>query len=229
MRGIFSKYKFKNFQTDQGTEFFNSEVKKLVNEFNINHYSSFSEKKASICERFNKTLKNKMWMYFSEKGNYKWLDVLSKLVSDYNKKFHSTIEMRPVDVKKSNEKSVLLNIIKNRKASPVLKVKFKKGDRVRISKFKREFTKGYWPQWSNEIYTIWKVQLTKPVTYLLKDDTGEILKGCFYQQELSKTHFDGIYLVEKVLKKRGDELFVRWLGFDKTHDSWIKKKDLVNK
>lgn len=227
LKPVFERYKMKNFQTDQGLEFFNSDVKTLVRKFNINHYFTYSEKKASICERFNRTLKSKMWRYFSEKGNYKWIDILPTLVNNYNRTFHSTIGMKPYEVNKSNENMVLKNILKNRRPIKKVNIKFKVGDRVRVSRFKREFAKGYWPQWSNEIYSVCKVQLTSPVTYLLKDGKGEILKGGFYQQELSKTQLGDIYLVEKVLRKKGEKLFVRWLGFDKSHDSWINKADLV--
>lgn len=228
LKPVFTKYKMRHFQTDQGLEFFNSDVKALTSQFNINHYFTHSEKKASICERFNRTLKNKMWRYFSEQGNYKWLDKLPELLNDYNRTYHSTIGMKPVEVNRTNEKTVLLNIAdKNKKVIKSSIVKFKIGDRVRVSRFKREFVKGYWPQWSNEIYTVCKVQQTKPITYLLKDDRGGVLKGGFYQYELSKTHLGEVYLVEKVLRKKGDKLLVRWLGFDKSHDSWINKTDLV--
>lgn len=227
LRPIFTNHKMKHFQTDKGTEFFNSDVRSIVNHFNINHYSTYSDKKASICERFNRTLKNKMWQCFSEQGNYKWIGILPKLVSDYNRTYHSTIRMKPIEVNKTNESLVRLNILKSRKSFNKPKRKYNVGDRVRISRFKREFSKGYWPQWSNEVYSIWKVQATNPITYIIKDDDGEVLRGGFYQQELSKTQLGEVYLVEKVLKKKGDKLFVRWLGFDKKHDSWIDKKDLV--
>ena len=66
------------------------------------------------------------------------------------------------------------------------KQKFKAGDRVRISKHKMTFAKGYTPNWTNEIFTVHSVRPTVPVTYLLKDHTGEVLKGSFYEYEISK-------------------------------------------
>lgn len=71
---------------------------------------------------------------------------------------------------------------------------------------------------------MWKVQITNPVTYLLRDTSGQVLKGGLYQHELSKTKYSDTYLIQKVVKKQGNRLLVRWLGFDKTHDSWINKK-----
>lgn len=101
----------KNFQTDKGTEFFNLDVRSIGNRFNINHYSTYSDKKASIYERFNRTSKNKIWQCFSEQGNYKWIGILLKLVSDYNRTYHSTFRMKPIEVNKTNKSLVRLNIM----------------------------------------------------------------------------------------------------------------------
>lgn len=81
----------KNIHVDRGTEFYNAKVKQLLKTHNINLYSTYSEKKASICERFNRTLKTKMWKKFSFNGNYKWYDMLPGLISDYN----DTIKIEP--------------------------------------------------------------------------------------------------------------------------------------
>jgi hypothetical protein len=223
---VLKKYPMKHFQTDQGKEWFNLKVKALFEKYNINHYATFSDMKASIVERFNRTLKTKMWRLFSVNGNYKWLELLPLLIDNYNNTIHRTIGLKPIDVNKLNEKNVLLKIVNDRKKY-FFKQKFNVGDRVRISRIQKVFTKGYLPRWSNEIFTVWKVQPTNPVTYLLKDDKGEVLKGGFYQEELSKTKIKDTYLIEKVIRKKGDKLLVRWLGFDESHDSWIDKKDLL--
>ena len=81
----------KNLHVDQGLEFYNADVKRLLKAHNINLYSTFSEKKASISERFNRTLKTKMWKRFSLQGSYKWIDILPELVSEYNKTLHWTL------------------------------------------------------------------------------------------------------------------------------------------
>ena len=107
------------------------------------------------------------------------------------------------------------------------KPKFKVGDRVRISKHKQIFTKGYLPNWTNEVFTVHKINPTVPRTYILKDDRGNILEGGFYEQEISKTKYGDIFLVEKILKRKGDRLIVKWLGYDKSHNSWVYKKDVI--
>lgn len=227
---ILQQFPMKHFQTDQGTEWFNSKVKLLLNKYNINHYYTFSDKKASIIERFNRTLKNNMWRNFTQQGNFKWLFILNNLLKTYNDTVHRTIGVKPNQVSSVNEKEILLRIVKNRKVlnnnNNNFKIKFNINDRVRISRLPKQFNKGYWPRWSNEIYTVSKIQPTKPVTYILKDYKGDLIQGGFYEEELSKTRFRDTYLIEKVIKRKGDKLLVRWLGFDKTHDSWIDKKDL---
>lgn len=216
----------KNMQTDMGKEFYNKDFKKLMDKYNIHHYSSYSTKKASIVERVNRTLKNLMWKEFSFQGSYKWRGkLLRDLVYKYNTTKHRTINMKPIDVTKRNEKEILkerYNFIKT-----VDKIsKYQVGDDVRISKYRTQFTKGYTPNYSNEIFKISQVHLTNPITYTLVDYTGSPIKGKFYSEELLKVKYPDIYLVERVLKRRGDMVFVRWLGMDSTHDSWIHKSNV---
>ena len=231
LRPIVSANKMKYLQTDNGKEYYNSAVQTLLNKYGVKHYSTYSEKKASIVERFNRTLKTHMYRAFSEQGHYKWLELLPDLVKVYNNTLHRTIGMKPNQVNESNERIVLQRIRKNTapKVSTLKKPpKFKVGDRVRISKHKMTFSKGYKPNWTNEIFTVHRVRdTTVPTTYLLKDHTGEVLKGGFYEHEMSKTKVGDVYLVEKVLQRKGDRVRVRWLGFDGKHDTWIHKKNLI--
>lgn len=223
---FFKRNKMRHFQTDRGKEFYNPHVQKLLSHHNINHYSTYSDKKAAIVERFNRTLKGMMWRAFTAQGSYKWVKLLPELVAQYNNTVHRSIGVKPVEVNAKNENEIKLRLNKIDKPS-LPSNRFSVGDKVRISKFKKTFTKGYLPNWTNEIFTIHKIQPTIPVTYTLKDSSGIVLKGGFYAYELSKTRFDDVFLVEKVLRRKGDKLLVRWLGYDRTHDSWINKNDLV--
>ena len=213
----------KNLHVDQGTEFYNSEHAELMRQRKIHLYSTFSHLKASIIERFNRTIKNKMWKRFSLRGSYAWYDILQELIKEYNNQKHRTIGMKPNDVTKANE-AVVLRKYKYRhvKTNP----KFKSGDKVRISKSKHVFEKGYTPNWSTEIFTIRRVCRTNPVTYLLKDYLGNPISGGFYEQELSKNKHPDVYLVEKVVGRRKNKLLVKWLGFDSSHNSYIDKDQL---
>lgn len=215
----------KNLQTDDGKEFFNNIFQNLMRMYKINHYSTYSTLKASIVERFNRTLKEKMWREFSFNGNYKWLPMLKGLLHAYNNSTHRTIKMRPIDVNKKNANDLLSSAYNRIKIAP--KGKFKSGDQVRISKFKHAFEKGYTPNWSTEVFTIRKVNMTNPVTYLLDDFQGQSIQGSFYEMELQKTNHPDVFLVEKVLKTKGDQLYVKWLGFSSDHNSWINTSQLL--
>ena len=104
--------------------------------------------------------------------------------------------------------------------------KFKVGDRVRISKYKNIFAKGYTPNWSEEIFVVKKVKNTVPQTYVISDLNGEEIVGSFYDKDLQKTNQQE-FRIEKALKKKGDKLYVKWKGYDNSFNSWINKKDIV--
>ena len=224
---IFRDYKRipKNLQTDQGKEFYNGDFQNFIKKHGINHYSTYSVMKASVVERFNRTLKNKMWKIFTLNGNYKWFDVLPRMLSEYNGRKHRTIGMRPIDVTPAIADRLLSSVYSGIKiAAPA---KFKVGDKVRVSKYKTIFEKGYTPNWSTEVFKIVTVQRTNPVTYLLEDWRGNSVAGGFYEYELLKAAVPDVYLVEKVLRRKGDKVFVKWLGFDNEHNSWIDKENVL--
>jgi len=106
--------------------------------------------------------------------------------------------------------------------------KFKVGDSVRVSKYKTIFEKSYTPNWTTEVFTIVKVQriITNPITYLLEDYRRKSVAGAFYEHELHRATPD-VYLVEKVLRRKGDKVYVKWLGFDGSHNSWIHKNNII--
>lgn len=207
--------------TDNGKEFYNSIFQSLMEKHKIKLYSTYSNLKASIIERFNRTLKTNMWRRFSLNGSFKWLDMLPELIDTYNNTVHRTIKMKPKDVTSRDQIIDRFKSVVKKK-----KPKFKVGDKVRVSKAKHVFEKGYTPNWTTEIFTVSRVSPTNPVTYHLKDYKNEKIKGGFYEQELLKAKYPDVYLIEKVLQRRGDKVLIKWLGFDKEHNSWINKDDL---
>lgn len=225
-----NKNKVINLQTDMGKEFYNTVFKNLMKKHKINHYSTFSEIKAAIVERFNRTLKSDMYKRFSLRGSYKWYDILTELIKKYNNKIHRTIQMKPNQVNKANEDIVRERILQatTPKSEAKPPKRFSLGDTVRISKSKSIFDKKYFPNWTNEVFTIFKVQPTFPESYILKDKDGETLQGGFYGHELLKSKTGNVYLIEKVLKRARNKVLVRWLGFDKnSKDEWIDKSKLL--
>lgn len=227
MKKVFASGRIpKNIHTDQGKEFYNTTFHELMEKYAINHYSTYSTKKAAIVERFNRTLKNKMWKKFSLQGSYRWLTLLPRLVKEYNNTKHRTIQMKPIDVNANVENKLLKERFKYA-MSLKNHTKFNVNDFVRISKYKSNFAKGYTPNWTTEIFQVCKIQLTDPITYKIKDLEGNIIAGGFYEYELLKVKYPKIYLVEKIIKKKGNEIFVKWLGFDEKYNSWIDKNKLV--
>jgi len=224
--------KIKLFQTDQGREFFNNKVSSLLEKYNIKHYFVYSELKASIVERFNRTLKSRLFKHFTATSSNRWIDCIDSIVRQYNNTYHTTIKMKPAEVKKKHEKQILAELnrkklrnIKTRKIKP----KFKIDDIVRISKYKNIFDKSYNFNWTPELFRIISVFPTIPITYQLEDLNSKLILGRFYEYELKKTCLNKnereVYLVEKILKKSGNNLLVKWLGF--SAPSWINKKDLL--
>ena len=104
--------------------------------------------------------------------------------------------------------------------------KFELDNHVRISKYKNIFAKGYTPNWSEEVFVINKIKNTVPWTYAISDLNGEEITGSFYEKELQKTSQEK-FRIEKVLKRKGDKLYVKWKGYDNSFNNWIDKKDLI--
>ena len=223
LKDIFEKRKPEKLWTDKGTEFKNKNVKKL-----IEIYSTENEEKSSIAERWIRTMKEKMFKYFTDNNTYKYIDVLPDLVEDYNNTVHSSTKLTPIDAsKKKNELTVWRNLYPDRYKTSRLNPKFSVGDEVRITKKKKDFEKGYTTRWTEEIFTIKEIRETNPITYKLEDLQGEEIKGTFYEPELQKTK-QQIYRIEKVIEKEKGRSFVKWKGYSDKFNSWVDNKDLID-
>ena len=148
-----------------------------------------------------------------------YIDKLDDRINEYNNTYHKTIKMKPIDVKDNT----YINIDKEVNDKDP---KFKVGDHVRISKYKNIMAKGYTPNWSEEIFLIKRIKNTVPWTYLINDLNGKEIIVTSYEKELQKTNQEE-FRIEKVIKKKGNKLYVKWKGYDNSFNSWIEKKDLV--
>ena len=219
-------------QTDQGTEFLNRVFQKFLRDNNIAFFTVKSGLKASVVERFNRTFKNKMYKYFTYKNTLTYIDVLPTLGKSYDNTYHRSIKMKPSQVTKANEGKVWHTLYGNNIQMRV-RFKFQVGDRVRISKVKRIFKKSYLPNFTEEVFTVYKRFPRQVPVYKNIDDAGEILDGTFYEPELQKIiKNDDVYRVEKVLRKRKrsgvTEYFVYWKGYSDKFNSWVSEKDISN-
>ena len=147
-----------------------------------------------------------------------YIDKLDDIINEYNNTYHRTIKMKPIEVK---DNTYIDSIKEVNDKDP----KFKVGDHVRISKYKNIFAKGYSPNWSGEFFVIKEVKNTVPWTYVINDLNGEEIIGTFYEKELQKTNQQG-FRIEKVIKRKGNKLYVKWKGYDNSFNSWIDKKRL---
>ena len=217
--------------TDKGSEFISKHFKDFLKKKGIRLYHTENEEKSSVVERWNRTMKNKMWKMFSVNNNTIYVDKIDKLVNDYNNTRHSSIKMTPVEAsKKKNEKTVWNNLYSDSIFLKPEKPKFEIGDHVRISKLKRKiFDKGYTPNWTEEIFVIKQINPTKPVTYSIVDLMSESIKGSFYEQELQKAK-QQTFRIEKVIRrdKKKKMALVKWSGYPDKFNSWVSFKDLVN-
>lgn len=218
-------------QTDQGTEFKNKIFQKFLKQNDIKFFTTFNATKASVVERFNRTLKSKMWKYFTSKNTYKYIDVLSELVKSYNHTYHSSIKRAPVEVNDGNESEVWFTLYGDHQPANDSKCTFNVGDTVRVSKVKLTFEKGYESNWSEEIFVITECVKRHPTVYRIKDLLGEEIKGSFYAQELQKVRLKDEYPIEKVLKKRVDknntEYYVKFRGYPEKFNQWIPASNLL--
>lgn len=224
-----SSRKPNNLQTDHGKEFYNNLFQKLLRNYDINHYSTHSVKKASIVERVIRTIKSHLYKLFSLNGSYRWLGPnLNSIVEKYNNTSHRITKHKPIEVNKANQIVVRSNILHTQRPAANRKPKFLVNDSVRVSKFKGDFYKGYTPNWSTEIFNVVKVNNTNPPTYILEDKHKQLILGSFYESEMQRTKFPDIYLIEKVIKRKGTKLFVKWLGLSNEENSWVDKKSLLS-
>ena len=223
LKTIFEERKLEKMWVDKGKEFYNKDVKDL-----IELYSTENEEKSSVVERWIRTMKEKVWKYFSANSTNVYLNQLSDLVKEYNNTRHSSIKMTPTNAsKKENELTVWRNLYPEHLEIRDINPKFSVGDKVRISKKKKTFEKGYTTRWTEEIFTIVEVKHTSPITYKIADLNGVEIRGTFYEPELQKTSQE-LFRIEKVIKTGKKKSLVKWKGYSDDFNSWVDNKDIVN-
>lgn len=236
LRLIFKKHKRipKKLQSDNGREYYNANVKKLCKQHDIIHFSSMSQTKCALVERFQRTLMTKLYRYFTAKNTLKYIDVLEALIKSYNNKYHRTLGMAPVEVTKKNVKAVFQHLYGSVLNKKVQRFRFQIGDLVRISKHKRLFTKGYLRNFTDEYFKVIDRVPSYPVTYRLSDLKDNVIGGIFYQAELQRVRIldpeNKAYKIE-ILKTRNrgknTQYLVHYVGWPKEFDEWVATGQLV--
>jgi hypothetical protein len=234
---------------DSGNEFKGS-CKKYLEDLGITIYLARTKVKASVVERFNRTLKEKMFRYFTfnkelNKGktftgnnfhNKRYLEILPKMIKSYNNSYHRSIKMKPIEVNINNQDEVFENLFKYNINSAqdiykkIIKLKFKKGDYVRIIKEKSIFEKGYTPNWSQKIYIISSVIISNPPIYSIKEITNNSTKnveGYWYTEELQLVDlpFDTL----EIHKEYSDSYLVSKLNSNDNQKQYLIDKNGLEK
>lgn len=236
---IFKERKPEKLQTDKGREFVNKPFLDFLKKHNVHFFTSQDDIiKCSIVERFNRTLKSKIFKYFTFKNTKRYLDVLPEIVNTYNKTVHRSTKYRPVDVNLDNKSSVFNNLYDGKSMRELLKNKMKnsnmsEGDQVRISKHRGVFSKGYHQGWSEEVFNIAKsFNKDRKSMFDIKDLNNERIIGKFYPEEIQKIKLshNPTYQIEKIIRKKksGNKTlyFVKWKDYPDTFNSWIDAKDI---
>jgi len=169
-----------------------------------------------------------MFKYFTANITNKYIDVLGDFVDKYKIQQHKKFIKKMTSVeasKKTNAITVYRNLYPDLTRRP-MRAKYKIGDKVRIQKKKGLFEKGFTPNWTEEVFTVSKVQRTDPITYEVTDYNDEDVQGTFYEQELQKTSQE-IFRIEKVVKKGKTKSLVKWKGYPESFNSWVDNKELI--
>ena len=238
-QAIFDRCGYKPWKlvSDAGKEFTARAVQDYLNEHGIKHYCMYTSPQfhAGMAERANRSVKERLYRYFTHANTRTWLAVIQPIVDAINNSPCSSLGgLRPMDVTFDNagevREAVKEKFIPKKSGSREYKV----GDYVRIERYKHAFQKGYEPNFTSEVFCISELRRSPfPITYHLTDQNGETLKGWFYAQDLSlvKAVESQTWAIERVLEKRksrrGEECLVQWKGFSKEYNSWIPASSII--
>ena len=220
--------------SDLGHEFISGPMKTLLEARGIGLIHTYGPHKSSIVERVQRTIKERMFRYFTHKITYRYIDILDSLAKSYNESVHRTIKTSPLNAF-TNEKYHFPIITNSKKYDKSHKSPLVIDDKVRISRVNRVFIKGYHQGWSTEVFTIYKISSRQGLNiYFLKDFKNTKVIGGFYREELQEIHKpdDPLYRIDKIIRKYGSgkkaRYLVSWLGYPQSFNSIIPASDIVD-
>ena len=223
-------------RTDRGKEFSNKTFQDMLKSEGIQfQICKNPDVKCSVIERAHRTIRDRLYRYFTYKNSYRFNDVLQKFVRGYNATVHGTTGMAPALVTDSDVLAIWQRMNARLGKIPIARLKFRVGQHVRISKEKMKFAKGAEQNYSTEVFRIIKVirRTPRPV-YELEDLNRKIIEGQFYNEELTPVRITKSteFKIDKILStrvRRGiREYLVRWKGYGPEFDSWINSASVKN-
>ena len=203
-------------RTDQGLEFRGRALQALLERYGVHYFTSNNETKEAVVERFNRTLRSRLWKYFEVTNDTRYVEVLPELVAAYNRKKHRSIGVAPDDVTPYNAHEIRDRLYGAKKKKKV--PRFAPGDRVRLNRAKDRFEQGYKSNWTGEIFTIHSVNRSGVhPRYKVRDDEGSVIQGSFQEAELQKVRVAQPRVVSSRRRKpKGRGYYVTWRGYPKT-------------
>ena len=239
LKKIYPDYKSfpSTFTSDKGTEFTGKKIQDFFKSNSVTYYNSHGNTKAQFVERAIRSLKQKIFREQEGRKTKRYIDNLQSLVNDINHTISRVTGVSPSDVTSQNSRriffhehggtihSLIEEIVPTQKEK--IAFGFKEGDYVRILADKGVFAKKYNDTFSNEIFQIKEVKMTKPIQAKLQDLLGEEILGKFYKAEMQIVKLPTVkFLVEKILKRNEDKVFVKWESYGEKFNSWVSKSSL---
>ena len=216
---------------DRGTEIKNATMAAFLQRRGVEMLHTFSEVKAGIVERCNRSLQNLIYRSMTDRQSRRFVDQLPAIVESYNGRPNRSIDgLTPAEGELDRNKTRVVSALRAHYAKAITPrvAKFKVGDLVRIKAgYGQVFARGYDETFTSEIFSI--VDVNKRMGVLMyhvkSDDTGEVVEGGLYSNELALVGKDRPFKVEKVLKRRTvrgqAQIFVKWMHYSDRHNSWI--------
>jgi hypothetical protein len=221
------KQKVRKLNTDRGLEFEAKKMKEYFNKLGIDKHVTYSQDvHAAVAERAIRTIKDRLYKYMYQYNTYSWIDVIDDIAEAVNNSINRSIGLEPNKVTQEIAQELLEKLYN--KSETYKEPKFKVGDYVLIDKEKGKFSKGYLPNYTEELFKIKQVKNTNPTHYKITDLNGEDILGVFYDPNFSKTTLEPNQRISEIIKERitskgKKEYLVQWIG-EKTQE-WIKQND----
>jgi transposase InsO family protein len=216
--------------SDKGKEYLNKPFQTFLKKHNISYFHTNNpDTKCAVVERWQRTLKSKLFKRFTATENYRYVDILQPIIHAYNHTYHRSIKMRPVDVTEDRVLEVYNTLYPRKKTH---QPKYKVGDYVRISREKHKFEKGYTWNWSEEVFKIYQVVPHTVPVYRIEDLDQDKIEGTFYEAELQHVTKPEKFKIEYIVKSKGKgpslKHLVHWRGYPQKSRSWIFDSDISN-
>jgi hypothetical protein len=225
-------------RTDQGNEYTGKYVQHYLRKNNVHHFTALNKIHANYAERVIRTLKGKIYRFFTANQTKRYIDHLDDIVDSYLHTVHRTINMRPVDITEKNAQDIYEKIYMPQQIeleNKNIKYEFAVKDKVHMAMDRGVFNKAYKETYFQEIFEITQRTRTHPPRYKLIDLLKQPVKGTFYEQQLTKVPYDytgGLQRIEKVVRYRtgsvGKEALIRWKGYAPSYDTWLRVEDIAD-